>query len=194
MIRLIAALIAIAALSRASDVLGPYSASTNHSDDIAGAPDTFPGNWGTRGSNVHTMTFTPPAGYVTRILRVYGNFQGWMRNPPANRRCSGVLWGLRSNADDASPMSYGSANTMLYIQDASCGDPFRDTVDVKIENGLLPDNALNSVVAVFLNDTGSPVHMESSFTVVYQFEPEGRMGKRRPADDARMGTGSGTDR
>jgi hypothetical protein len=152
-------------------LLGPFSAATNHADDILGTPDSRQGTWGMAGSYTHNYAFHPPAGYRVRVLRVYGNFQRWMRDPGLPGKCAGVLWGLRSNGDDSSPMEPASNNTMLYIQDATCGAPFRDSVDVKIENGLLAaDNVLRSIVAVFLNETGEPIHLEPSFTVVYQFE------------------------
>jgi len=138
---------------------------------MLGSPDSRQGTWGMAGASTHNYTFHPPVGYRVRILRVYGNLQGWMRDPGVPGKCAGVLWGLRSNGDDSSAMDPASGNTMLYIQDATCGAPFRDSVDVKIENGLLAaDNVLRSIVAVFLNETGQPIHIEPSFTVVYRFE------------------------
>jgi len=154
----------------AQDILGPYSSAANHADDIQGTPDSRQNTWGTAAANTHVFAFHAPPGYVTRVLRVYGNFQGWIRTPGVAGKCAGVMWGLRSNADDTTPMDYGSANTMLYIQDATCGSPFRDMVDFKVEGGILPDGVLRSIVAVFLNETGQPVHLEPSFTVVFQFE------------------------
>jgi hypothetical protein len=69
-------------------------------------------------------------------------------------------------------MSPAADNTLLYIQDATCGSPYMDMVNVDTSiNGLLVDNTLYSKVAVFLNETGGPVHMEPSFNLVYQFEP-----------------------
>lgn len=154
-------------------ILGPYAASTNHSDDIQGTPDSRPGTWGSAGYNVHTFTFHPPVGYSTRVLRVYGNVQGFLRKPPAAGTCAGVLWGLQSTAPDGSArMNPAADNTFLYIQDATCGAPWRDAVDVDTHvNGLLADNVLYSKVAVFLNETGEAVHIEPSWTTVYQFEP-----------------------
>ena len=151
-------------------VLGPYSVATNHADDILGTPDTRPSTWGTAGYNVHTLTFHPPAGYRTRVLRVYGNFQGWLR--VNNSKCVGALWGLSTTAPEGSERVYPAAdNTLLYVQDATCGEPFRVSVDFAIVNGLLEaDNVLISKVAAWLNETGQELHMEPSFNLVYQFE------------------------
>lgn len=154
-------------------ILGPYAASTNHSDDIQGTADGRPNTWGNAGYSVHTYNFHPPTGYSTRILRVYGNVQGFLRKPPAAGTCSGVLWGLQSTAPDGSArMSPAADNTFLYIQDATCGAPWRDAVDFDTHiNGLLIDNVMYSKVAVFLNETGGAIHIEPQWTTVYQFEP-----------------------
>jgi len=156
------------------NILGPYSASTNHAADIMGTPDTRPNTWGDAGAAVQTRIFHPPAGYRVRILRVYGNYQGWIRQKDQiiPGTCTGVLWGLRSNADDTSDMTYGSRNTFAYIQDATCGQPFRQIFDFNVSvGGLLgEDNTMNSVIAIFESDTGQPVHSEASFTVVYRYE------------------------
>jgi len=152
------------------NILGPYSVATNHSDDILGAPDTRPDTWGTAGYNVHPFIFHPPAGYRTRVLRVYGNWQGWLREK--TEKCVGALWGLSTTAPEGSARVTPAAdNTLLYVQDATCGQPFRVGVNYAIVNGLLEaDNVLVSKVAVWLNETGQALHMESSFNIVYHFE------------------------
>jgi hypothetical protein len=157
-------------------VLGPFSAATNHADDIIGTPDGRPATWGTTGYGVHAIQFHPPAGYRTRILRVYGDFQGWLRKNPSGN-CVGVLWGLQTTAKEGSERVTPAAdNTLTYVQDSICGTDgrkFRADFDYKIAAGLLePDNVLNSKVAVWLNETGEPVHMEPSFVVVYRYEKE----------------------
>ena len=67
-------------------------------------------------------------------------------------------------------------------------------VDVKIENGLLAaDNVLHSIVAAFLNETGQPIHIEPSFTVVVSVRTVGTMRiavdvahRRRPVRGAEL--------
>lgn len=164
-------ILAISGIAYGQDILGPYSAATNHADDIAGTLDTRPSTWGTAGYAVHHLEFHPPAGYKTRILRVYGDFQGWVRKNPSGN-CAGVLWGLSNTAKDGSDRVTPAAdNTFLYVQDAVCERrPFRAAVDYKINRLLESDNVLVSKVAVWLNETGEPIHMEPSFVVVYQFE------------------------
>jgi hypothetical protein len=153
-------------------IQGPFSVSTNHADDILGTPDTRPGTWGLAGYNVHTITFHPPAGYRVRILRVYGNFQGWLRENPSGKAV-GVLWGLQTTAKEGSDrVSPAADNTMLYVQDATNGQPFRVPVDYNVGTGglLEADNILYSKVAVFMNETGQAVHLEPSFTIQFNFE------------------------
>ncbi len=152
-------------------ILGPYSASTNHADDIEGTPDTRPATWGKAGYNVHTFQFHPPPGYRVRILRVYGDLSVFVRNPDRSK-CAGVLWGLQSTAPEGSVrMSPAADNTFLYIQDATCGDARRAPVDFDTHVGglLQADNVLYSKVAVYLNDGGS-VHLEPTMTIQYAFE------------------------
>jgi hypothetical protein len=170
------ALLLLLALASPAETLGPFSAATNHSDDLLGTPDSRPDTWGTAGYAVRRIEFHPPAGYRTRILRVYGDFQGWVRKNPSGN-CLGVLWGLATTAPEGSARVTPAAdNTFLYIQDSVCGTQrnFRAPVDYDTRHGGLlgPDNVLISKTAVWLNETGEPVHMEPSFTIVYQFERE----------------------
>ncbi len=174
MTRLIPAILAIALSSCAhAQALGPFSVATNHSDDILGTADTRPGTWGTAGYGVHELRFHPPAGYRVRVLRVYGDFQGFIRQNPTGN-CAGVLWGLQTTAPEGSiRVDPAADNTMLYVQDSLCArGTFRDPVDFDTSAaGLLePDNVLLSKAAVFLNETGEPIHTESSFVVVFQYE------------------------
>ena len=155
-------------------ILGPYSVATNHSDDIKGEPDTRPDTWGLTGYQVHTFTFRPPAGYRVRILRVYGNVQGWIPGEPVTR-CVGMLWGLQTTGPEGSARVTPAAdNTLLYVQDATCGEPFRVPVDYDVRVGglLEKDHILYSKVAVFMNETGRALHLEPSFNLVFQFERE----------------------
>lgn len=168
----LALLIAATCFGASPKVLGPYSVATNHSDDLLGDIDTRPDTWGRAGYSAHVLTFHPPKGYRTRVLRVYGDFQGWVRINTG--KCAGVLWGLSTTAPEGSERVTPAAdNTMLYVQDATCGAPFRAGVDFEVKHGgLLVENTLVSKVAVFMNETGQAIHLEPSFVLVYQFERE----------------------
>lgn len=155
-------------------ILGPFSAATNHSDDIEGVWDGRPETWGKAGFNIHRYTFSPPPGYRVRILRVYGDFVAWVRVPGDRQKCAGVLWGLQTTAPEGSIRAdYMADNGMVYLQNATCGDPVRAAFDFDVKHGglLEPDNILISKVAVFTNDMGS-IHLEPSFTLNFQWERE----------------------
>lgn len=142
-----------------------------------GTPDSRPATWGTAGYSAHRIEFHPPPGYRTRVMRVYGDFQGWLRKNPGGN-CAGVLWGLSTTQPEGSTRVTPAAdNTFAYVQDAVCEHRrFRVPVDYDTHvGGLLgPDNVLISKVAVFMNETGEPVHMEPSLVIVYRFEKENK--------------------
>ena len=164
-----------AAIEAGAAIIGPFSAATNHADDILGTLDDRHATWGATGYNVHKIEFHPPAGYRTRILRVYGDFQGWLRKNPSGN-CVGVLWGLQTTAPEGSKRVTPAAdNTLIYRQQAICERaPFYldFDADVSVAGLLEKDNVLYSKSAVFMNETGEPVHSEPSFIIVFQFEKE----------------------
>lgn len=156
-------------------VLGPYSAATNHATDLEGDPDSREGTWGTAGAVSHRIVFKPPVGYRVRVLRVYGDFLTWPIGKVESGKFAGTLWGLQTTGPDGSARADPIAdNCFLYIQLATGGEPARASVNYDVrEGGLLgPDHILVSKHAVWLNDTGLKIHMESSFVLVYQFEKE----------------------
>ena len=62
-------------------------------------------------------------------------------------------------------------NCFLYLQIATGGLPVRAPFDDDVSaGGLLDDNTLYVKVAVWLNDTGLPVHMEPTMVIVYRLE------------------------
>ena len=159
---------------------GPYSTALNFSIDLAGTPDTRPGTWGNAGFAQNITTFSPPAGYRVRVLRVYGNFIGFPRSgvPAAGASCE-VGWGLKTTAPDGSARtSTGYDNSFVWLQDVitspapNCSVVF--DFDVHIGGLLAPDNQLISQTFVALNTTGLTIHMEPTFTTVYQFETAAR--------------------
>jgi len=156
--------------------LGPYSTAVNFSIDLAGAPDTPPGTWGNAGFARNITTFSPRAGYRVRALRVYGNFIGFPKSGvlSAGTSCE-VGWGLKTTAPDGSThASTGYDNSFVWLQDVitsaspSCSVVF--DFDVSVGGLLQADNQLISQTFVALNTTGLTIHMEPTFTMVYQFE------------------------
>lgn len=165
--------VALLVLTAVSMMAQTYSAATNFSVDLIGVPDTRPDTWGTASYAVKAITFKPPQGQRVRILRVYGDLLIWPLGIVPQGKFAGVLLGLQTTAPDGSVrMDWGADNTMLYIQDATGGEPRRAAFDYKVSVGgvLGPDNKLIVKMATWLNDTGLPIHIEPSFVMVYRFE------------------------
>jgi len=156
-----------------SVVAQTYSAATNFTVDILGTLDTRPDTWGTAGYSVKAITFTPPPGHRVRILRVYGDLLFWPMGKVEQGKFAGVLLGLQTAAPEGSVrMDWAADNTMLYIQDATGGGPRRSAFDYDVSVGglLQSDHKLLVKMAVWLNDTELPIHIEPSFVMVYRFE------------------------
>jgi hypothetical protein len=150
-----------------------HSAATNFTVDLLGSPDNRPDTWGTAGSVVKIIKFKPPIGHRVRILKVYGDLLLWPIGRVGSGNFAGVLFGLQTTAPDGSiRMDLGADNTMLYIQDATGGEVRRSAFDYDVSIGglLQPDNMLLVKMAVWLNNTGLPIHIEPSFVMVYRFE------------------------
>lgn len=166
-------------------VLGPYSSTVNISLDLAGDPDSRPTTWGTSGSYASRIQFTAPTGYRTRVLRVYGDFIAFPKYPAAIApgTLSEIGWGLKTTAPDGSQRvtypGYASSafdNSFVWVQGAvdDKQPAARIPVDFAVVAGglLEPDNLLLSQAFVALNTTGASIHLEPTFTLVYQFELE----------------------
>lgn len=163
-------------------VLGPYTATANFADDLAGAPDLRPETWGTAGVSEHVLTFNPPEGYRVRILRIRGDFVLW----PTKRELGpaiapeGTFMGALSSVLTSAPSGSSRAdfladNALFYVQLATEKRAVRAIIEVDlsaVENALLPpDHKLRFFHAVWLNDTGLAGHMETTLSqIVYQFE------------------------
>ncbi|MCU1327595.1 MAG: hypothetical protein JWN34_2965 [Bryobacterales bacterium] len=157
-------------------ILGPYSTAVNFAIALAGTPDTRPGTWGNAGFAQNLTKFTPPAGRRVRILRVYGDFIAFCKSgtPAVGTTCE-VGWGLKTTAPDGSVrLSNGYDNSFIWLQNiitasrTSCRAEFDHEVST---GGLLqPDHTMISQAFVALNTTGLTIHMEPTFTCVYQFE------------------------
>lgn len=166
---LVAALLPI--LSAQSTI--PYSSAINLSTDLAGDPDTRPGTWGTQGEVVWQIHFSVPAGDRVRMLRTYGDFLIWPKGIVSPGTFSGTLFSLHTSSPDV-PVNtvspYMADNCFLYVQQATNGGPRRVPIDFNVTYGglLESDNTLYAKMAVWLNNTGLPMHMEASWVSVFE--------------------------
>ncbi|MES1257914.1 MAG: hypothetical protein ABUS51_05775 [Acidobacteriota bacterium] len=157
-------------------ILGPFSTAVNFSIDLAGTPDTRPGTWGNAGFALNVTTFSPPAGYSVRVLRIYGDLIGMPKSGIVQPGTSSEIgWGLKTSAPDGSArLSTGYDNSFVWLQNliTSALPGCRAGFDHVVEAGglLEADNQMISQTFVALNTTGLTIHMEPTFTVVYQFE------------------------
>jgi hypothetical protein len=172
-------LAALAAIGHAQ-ILGPYSASANFTADLFGPVDTRPGCWGNAESATWELEFYPPPGYRVRILAIDGDLVAWPKvlpedDPVAEGTYAGVLLGFQVAGPDGSVRcDYCADNTMVYVQSALDSHPaVRSFSRNTAAAGLLAaDNKLYIKVASWLNTFGLPVHLEPTFDVLYQFEPD----------------------
>jgi hypothetical protein len=152
-----------------------YSASTNFAADLTGTPDSRPGTWGNAGVITFKIHFSIPPGDRVRILRVYGDFLVWPKGKATEGTYAGALFGLLSDSPDGIPFPMGdflAQNCFLYVQTATGGKPERAPFDTVVATGGLlgTDNTLYVKIAVWLNDTGLPIHMEPTWVSVFQVE------------------------
>lgn len=165
-------------LAPAATTLGPFSASSNFSVDLLGPVDTRPACYGNADFWNFAVTFNPPTGMRVRVLRLRGDLVSWPRIAPGELpigtgKFAGVLLGFQTTAPEGSKScDWCADNTMLYIQDATDGGPRRAPFndDVRVGGLLGTDNKLVVKVAAWLNTTGHYIHIEPTFTVVYQYE------------------------
>lgn len=153
----------------------PRSIATNFSADIKGDPDNRPDTWGDAGYIVKKITFTPKPGCRIRITKAYGDFLIWPVGKVERGKFAGALFGLRTTAPEGSIQAdWAADNTFLYIQVATGGEPARAAFNYDVASGGLlgSDNVMLVKMAVWLNDTGLPIHMEPSFVIQFQYEDE----------------------
>ena len=180
-IRTIVILLAVAFTALAQCPSAIHVASGNFSDDIVGQQDNRPGTWGTAGVAWHEIKFAPPAGCAVKVLSISGDLQAWVRGWSYGK--AGALVGLdRKLWNGQNPWgscTYCSEATPFYRQVAVNGqDPQTTTFDRHYKDGFLvgPDNRLGVKQAVYLNDTGQPVHVEFTWTMEFRWveEPEAK--------------------
>lgn len=161
-----------------SAVLGPYSAAVNIAEDLG---ETSPSGLSSFASKIQ---FNAPAGYGTRILRVYGDFIAFPMQPgiiPSGTSVE-IGWGLKTTAPDGStrvtypgyPNVSALDNSFVWLQGSLSDLETRARLpyDLKVSVGgkLGADNIMLSQAFVALNTTGIAIHLEPTFVVVYQFE------------------------
>jgi hypothetical protein len=154
----------------------PCSASVNVPYDAEGTPDTRPGTWGNAAALQVPMQFANvPSGYRVRLLRLYGDHIAWVHGPVQPGTHAGILWGIFSTAVHlgSANVPYGNDACMIYHQGSVSTGDFVQSFDNDVHPGglLEPDNTMILQLAVFENETGSSVHQEITFVLVYDFEP-----------------------
>lgn len=147
--------------------------STNFAIDIRGEVDTRQGTWGRAGAEEWKVRFFPPAGRRVQIIRVYGDVVSWPKGKSPEGSFSGILFGLQTTGPDGSVHADLAAdNCFLYIQDVLESKGRRTPFDTRFDDVYLDrDSVLRVKVAAWLNDTGLDIHIEPTFSVVYQFSP-----------------------
>lgn len=165
-----------------TELLGPYTATSNFVDDIAGTVDERPDTWGKAGVAEHVLTFHPPDGYRVRIISIRGGFVLWPTTNGIGPAISpdGTFMGALSSVLTSRPggstrADFLADNALFYVQLATERRAVRAVIEVGfvgVKNTLLPeDHKLRFFHAVWLNDTGLKAHMETTISqIIYQFE------------------------
>jgi|SRR5579859_2501279 len=150
--------------------------STNFASDQLGTPDTRPGTWGNAGVIDFSIPFTNvPAGKRVHIMRIYGDFLMWAHGACPDNTQAGGLTGLLKTSGGQSPFvgpGLGAFGCFFYIQSGCASEPSREPFDFDVSQGGLldTDNKMTLRQAVFLNNTGLPIHMETTMVVEFQYE------------------------
>lgn len=149
---------------------GSFVSCANFSADIQGEPDRRPQTWGTAGFHVWPIKFRDEQ---TTIFKVWGDLIAWPKGEVPRGTYYGVLVGLMTTAPEGSKnCDWCADNTFLYFQGAGSrrSPVVRIPFDVQVQERL-SDGIILVKVAVFLNDTGLPVHVEP--TVCISYGPKG---------------------
>ena len=151
------------------------------------APDTRPGCWGQAGFWDFPIIFQDvPAGQEVRLVRMDGDCYGFIHGAAPDGTHAGVLCGLITRAAPdgkggwvaanqptpyLDPIDQGSGDCPLFCCHSVGPDSstFRIPINADLANAVLDaNNVALARMAVFLNDTGLPIHLE--WTGVIQFE------------------------
>jgi hypothetical protein len=157
---------ALLAQSQTCTTIAPCALSTNVPFDSAGTTDMRPGTWGNAASVSLSIPF---------LMVPAGDVVAWPHGEIVAGAFSGILSGLTNTTPNQSPFApsgLGSAGCFLYFQDRVGANGSRIAIDIpNIKNGLLnADNVLILKQAVWLNETGAPIHMETTLVIEFVFE------------------------
>ena len=152
----------------AATVLGPYAAAVNITEDLG---ETSPSGLSSYASKIQ---FNAPAGYGTRILRVYGDLIAFPTHPgiiPSGTSVE-IGWGLKTTAPDGStrvtypgyPNVSAYDNSFVWLQGSLSDVEIRARLsfdlEVSVGGKLGADNIMLSQAFIVLNTTGIAIHLE----------------------------------
>jgi len=148
--------------------------SGNFADDLIGTPDTRPGTWGTAEAVMHSVQFHPPEGCAVKIWSITGDLVAWVRSWSYYK--AGVLVGIHrilwNGRNPWAACDYCTEDVILYRQLGVDGfRAYTTEFDRHFKQGMMvgPDNQLRFKHAVWLNETGQAVHMETTWMIEFQW-------------------------
>ncbi len=159
------------AIQARMQILGPYSVAVNYPADLAGVPD--PEFWGFAGAQTDVVTFNVPPGYRVRVLHLDGNYMAWARGVYLPGKHAGTSWGIATTAAPGSTrVAYSADNCFVYLEYAISNAEVNQRFSLNTKTGglLEPDNIMNVVLAVYLNDQPISIHAEVTGIVQFQYE------------------------
>jgi hypothetical protein len=164
-------ILACAAAALACDTT-PRNVTGNWAADLYGEMDTRPGTWGRQDSVVKQLRFTAvPPGCTVEILTLRGDLVTWPKNDSLRGGKAGTLLAIQKEGPEGSTRAdYAEDKTLLYIQLPSAA-PARAPFHTDVVDGVLPTNVLEFKLATWLNTTGSPIHIEATWTIVFRYRP-----------------------
>jgi hypothetical protein len=151
----------------------PKYVSGNLSTDLKGEPDTRPLTWGRAGVSYHEIAFNPAIGCSIRILRIQGDTVGWAFPGALIDGNAGVLSAFTTVRDPLGApalCTLCSADVLTYTQTHVGWKGFTRKFRSRFgkEGYLLPRNSIWLKQAVWLNTFEVPVHIETTYNIVFK--------------------------
>ena len=166
----------------------PLQFSVNIAFDNEGTPDTRPTTWGNAAYADTPVPFVNiPKGKKVRLLRWDGDFYAFIHGnaPPGTH--AGLLAGILTQAKLVNgiwqaanqpspyvdPSVQASAGCPLFVCHSVGADSSTCRIPINVDlsaGGLLDESVFLMRQALFLNDTGLPIHMEMTGVVSFQYE------------------------
>ena len=166
--------------------------------NLHGVQDHRPYTWGKAEHSVKTLTFSPPENCLVEVLKVRGDLVAWPMftdgvveravdtKRPLNKVAGTLLSIAKTGPEGSKWCDLAEDKTFIYLQLPVHKRPERATFSEDIPNGLLnPDHKLDFKLAVWLNATGVPIHLEATWTVHYKFV-EVEDGRRDEGPETRI--------